>query len=276
MTLELRPVTAALGAEAFGIDLNGALAEDECDRLRRALNAHLVLFFRAQHVDDAAHLALARVFGEPLVHPFERAMGRSDPLHSIVDRADTEPDRAGWHSDDTYLAQPPSVAVLRCEVAPEFGGDTAWANMCLAYERLSVGMQTYLSGLHGLHETSGSLREYVEKHLPADAARAALELVGPGVAHPIVRTHPESARKAVFLEPSFMTRIVDLPAEESRFVCSFLGRLMDDVSIQCRFRWRAGDIAIWDERVTQHIGAADHRGSRRVLRRCTVAGERPA
>jgi taurine dioxygenase len=90
-----------------------------------------------------------------------------------------------------------------------------------------------------------------------------------------VRTHPETGRKAIFLERSFMTRIAGLSVEESRFVCSFLARLTDDASIQCRFRWRAGDVAIWDERVTQHVGAADHRGSRRVLRRCTVAGERP-
>jgi taurine dioxygenase len=275
MKFDVAPVTAAIGAEISGLDLGARLDEHDRDALRGALNRHLVLFARGQHLDDAAHEALASVFGAPMVHPFEAALGRTEPLHRIVDRAERTPDRAGWHTDDSYLERPPAVAVLRCEVAPEAGGDTAWANMILAYEKLSGRMRGFLDPLRGFHETGGSLLEYMRAHLPPDAIERVLVDIGAGAEHPIVRTHPYTGQKAIYLEPNFLTRIADLPALESDFVCRFLSTLAHDVSLQCRFRWGAGDVAIWDERVTQHIGAADHAGSDRVMVRCTVEGERP-
>lgn len=269
------PSTRAIGAEVVGLDLRAPLSRSSLEAIREGLLAHHVLFFRDQHLDDETHVALAKALGEPMIHPFERAMGRTDPIHTIVDRPGDEPDRAGWHTDDSYLERPPAYAILRCEVAPEAGGDTGWCNMVMAFERLSPALQGFLEGLEGIHETDGGLLDYLRKHLPADRIEEVLSAIGPGASHPIVRTHPDSGRRALFFEPNFMKRIVGLGDLESRFVCDLLAAQVQDVSLQCRFRWHAGDLAIWDERTTQHVGSADHAGERRVMRRCTVIGERP-
>jgi taurine dioxygenase len=271
----VQPVTAALGAEILDLDLNAPLADETQAQLRAALLEHLVLFFRDQHIDDEHHLALARCFGEPEVHPIRGALGDANPLHDIVDSPDSKPDRAGWHTDVTYMERPPAAAVLRCERTPEYGGDTAWANMFLAYDKLSQAMKVYLADLRGFHATDAAFLDYIERHLPEDACRKVMAAVGTGSSHPIVRTHPESGRKALFVDRSFMREIEGLEAEESRFVHEFLASRVADISIQCRFQWTRGAVAVWDERATQHAGAADHQGSHRVLRRCTIRGDRP-
>ena len=273
--LSFDPVTNAIGAEVRGVDLKAELSDEMRSALDEALGRYQVLFFREQFLDDSAHLAFASLFGELMVHPFERAIGRTNPLHGIVDRPKDLPDRAGWHTDDSYLERPPAYGVLRCEVAPEAGGDTGWCNMVRAFEGLSAETQTFLAGLRGIHATDGSLLDYIREHLPPDRLKIALAEVGEGAEHPIVRTHPKTGLRSLFFESNFMSRIVGLGELESQFVRDLLLSRVHDVSLQCRFRWRAGDVAIWDERTTQHVGAADHAGQLRVLRRCTVAGERP-
>lgn len=274
--LRATPATAALGAFVEGIDLAEPMADETQEALRAALAEHLVLFFYDQHMDDAAQLALARCFGEPEVHPIRGALGDPSLLHDIVDTPESTPDRDGWHTDVTYMERPPSVAILRCEETPEAGGDTLWANMQLAYDKLSDGMKRYIADLQGFHATDGGFIQYINRHLPADAVEKIMEHVGHGVHHPIVRTHPLTGRKALFVDQSYLSRIEGLPKDESHFLLAFLSSRANDVSIQCRFHWREGAVAIWDERATQHSGAADHRGAARRLRRCTIAGERPA
>jgi taurine dioxygenase len=148
--------------------------------------------------------------------------------------------------------------------------------MQAAFDALSARMQDYLAGLRGIHATGGALLDYVRTHLPPGRVEETLARVGSGAVHPIVRTHPVSRRRALYFELNFMRRIEGLSTEETRFVRGLLARQVENVSLQCRFRWRPGDVVIWDERSTQHIGAADHAGQRRVLKRCLVAGERPA
>lgn len=274
-TFRLHPVTVALGAEIDEIDLNSPLSETTQAELRAALGEFLVLFFRDQHVDDDGQLALARCFGEPEVHPIRAALGDPSQLHDIVDTAESEPDRDGWHSDVTYMERPPAAAVLRCEETPDAGGDTLWANMQLAYGKLSDGMKHYLNDLKGFHATDGGFVDYIRRHLPPDAAETVMKAVGEGATHPIVRTHPGTGRKSLFVDQAYLSRIEGLGKDESRFVLEFLASRVDDISIQCRFRWSQGAVAVWDERSTQHSGSADHRGSPRSLRRCTIAGERP-
>jgi taurine dioxygenase len=272
---QVTPVSAALGAEIHGLDLNAPLAEDTRAELRSALWEHLVLFFRDQHIDDAAHVTLARCFGEPEVHPIRGALGDPSVLHDIIDTPESVPDRAGWHTDVTYMERPPAAAVLRCEQTPDFGGDTLWANMYLAYEKLSEGMQHYLADLRGFHATDAGFLDYIQRHLPEDACAKVMKAVGSGSSHPLVRTHPETGRRSLFVDRSFMRHIEGLDKDESAFVHEFLASRTNDISIQCRFRWTKGAVVVWDERATQHAGAADHRGSARTLRRCTIAGERP-
>jgi len=273
--LDCRPLTAVIGAEVRGLDLREVDSEPTHAALRAALGRYQVLFFRGQHLDDAAQLALAQLLGRPMVHPFERAMGRSSPLHGIVDKPEDVPNRDGWHTDDSYLECPPAFAILRCEVAPPAGGDTAWANMEAAYESLSSSLQRFMGGLEGFHATAGGLLDYVRTHLPPERLSAVIEEVGAGAWHPIVRTHPETGRRALYFEPNFMRAVRGLSDAEAGFVRGLLMRRVEDVSLQCRFRWSEGDVVIWDERTTQHVGSADHRGQLRVLRRCTVEGERP-
>jgi taurine dioxygenase len=275
-TFRVTPVTAALGAEIDEIDLNKPLSEATRGELRSALGEYLVLFFRDQYIDDDAQLALARCFGEPEVHPIRGALGDPAVLHDIVDTVDSEPDRAGWHTDVTYMARPPSAAILRCEQTPEAGGDTLWANMQLAYDKLSEGMKHYLAELRGFHATDGGFLDYIQRHLSSDAAEKVMKAVGTGSRHPIVRTHPETGRRSLFVDQSYLSRIEGLSKDESHFMLEFLASRVNDISLQCRFRWTEGAVAIWDERATQHSGSADHRGQARSLRRCTIAGEPPA
>lgn len=270
-----KPLNACVGAIVEGVDLSCSVGAETMRLLRSALARHHVLFFPRQGIDDRAHLVLAEALGEPLVHPFERAMGRTNPIHSIVDKPDRPPARPGWHTDDSYLERPPAFGILRCEVAPETGGDTAWANMAAAWESLSPRMQRLLDGLVALHSTEGALFDYVDAHLPKARVDQAREEVGMGARHPIVRTIPETERRAIYFEANFVTRIDGLSESESHFLLAFLRRLPQRVDLQVRHRWQAGDVAIWDERTTQHTGIADHRGQLRVMRRCTVIGERP-
>ena len=274
-TLRFQPVTACFGATVAGIDLREEIGPDQACAVREALDRFHVLIFPSQAIDDAAHLSLARVLGEPLVHPFERAMGRSEPIHALVDRADRPPARPGWHTDDSYLAAPPTYGLLRCEVAPSSGGHTLWADMTAAHETLSPSLQTFLAELKGWHATSGALLDYVRAHLPPDRVAHVEEEVGQGASHPLVLTHPESGVRSIYFEPNFVTRIEGLSPAESRFVCAFLNRLPNRVSLQIRHRWRPGDVVVWDERTTQHTGTADHAGQERIMRRCTVFGPRP-
>ena len=274
-SFRIQPATAALGAYVEGIDLKAPLEEKAQEELRAALAEHLVLFFLDQYIDDDAQLALADCFGGAEVHPIRGALGDPSRLHDIVDTPESVPDRDGWHTDVTYMERPPAAAILRCEETPEAGGDTLWANMQLAYDKLSDSMKAYIDGLEGFHATDGGFIEYINRHLPAEAVEKIMNHVGHGVHHPIVRTHAVTGKKALFVDQSYLSRIEGLPKDESRYLLDFLSSRCNDVSIQCRFQWREGAVAIWDEAATQHSGSADHRGASRILRRCTIEGERP-
>lgn len=274
--LQANPMTASIGAEIEGVDLNAPLSEDLQEELRTALYHFHVIAFRDQFLDDDGHLALARVFGEPEVHPIKAAFGNPEVLADIVDTEDSVPDRDGWHTDVTYQKRPPAAAVLRCEQTPEAGGDTLWANMQLAYDKLSEPMKAMIDGLTGQHATEGGFIDYIRRHLPKERVDKVMEIVGDGAHHPLVRTHPITGRKSLFVDQSYLASIDDLPKEEGEFLLDFLASRVDDVSIQCRFHWTKGAVVVWDERSTQHAGSADHRGRPRHLRRCTIEGEIPA
>ena len=273
--LEIRPLTGAIGAEIEGVAIVDGISDALANEIRSALDRHRVIFFRDQHLDDDAQLALARVFGEPEVHPIRRAMGSNETLSDIVDTPDSTPDRDGWHTDVTYMKTPPGEAIVRCEVAPETGGDTMWVDMVAIWESLSEPMQRFLEPLDGFHSTDAGFMDYIKRHFPEDVAEKVKTVVGDGARHPIVRVHPRTGEKSLFIDRSYMARIEGLSDGESQAIQQYLLNLVDQPNLQCRFRWQKGDVAVWDERTTQHFGVADHRGSARTLRRCTIEGEPP-
>lgn len=267
----------ALGALVDGIDLEEPLSDEVCEALRHALAANEVLFFRNQFLDGDQQLALARRFGELSLYPIEKLFGADEPGHQvIVDDAENPPGVDMWHTDVTWLERPPVIAFLTALEVPDWGGDTMWASTTQAYEALSPAMKKLLDGLECVHSCH---EEYVEiaarkSGIPelADKIKAAY----PATQHPLVRTHPETGKRSLFMtDRGVMHRVAGLPADESDAILDFLDAHVDQPRFQVRWKWSPGELAIWDERTTLHRGVSDHYPQRRVIRRCTVEGEAP-
>jgi taurine dioxygenase len=275
-TLTIDKLTATIGAEVRDLRLVDALDDPAAQAaVRDALYEHQVLTFRGQFLDDDTHVAVASFFGEPQVHPIARTLGITSPVEQIVDSATKLPDREGWHTDAPFLACPPSVAVLRAITVPPTGGDTLWASMTAAYEALSPAMRRIVDGLQVAYPPQQGLFDYVQEHLGADIAAQVRELVGNGAVHPLVCTHARTGRRTLYFARGFAGSIVDMHADESALLFPYLDALAARPGIQCRWRWQEGDVVMWDERATQHSGAADHRGADRELRRVLVSGDAP-
>jgi taurine dioxygenase len=273
---EVRPIAGALGAEISGIDLAQALPDEVVAALRRAWLEHLVLFFRDQPLTPAQFMAFAGRFGEPVEYPYLKGI-EGFPRITEVKKLEHERINFGgvWHSDTTYLECPPMASLLLAREIPPFGGDTLFANMYLAYETLSERMQRLLDGLTAVNSSAkadaSKTREDRVRTDGRDGARA--ELVAE---HPVVRTHPETGRKALFVNPGHTVRFGGMTEEESRPLLEFLFRHQVRPEHTCRFVWRPGSIALWDNRCAQHNPINDYHGFRRVMHRITLAGTRPA
>lgn len=271
---ELRPLTAHVGAEVVGLDLREDLEDATVAALRQALLTHLVLFARDQDLDDSAHLKLAARFGAPNVYPVTAARGLDEPLEWIEDSADSPPKADLWHTDAAFLPEPPEVAVLNMRVCPAVGGDTMWLSLYAAFEGLSSTLRELVAGLE------------LEVH-PGETFRHRVELqFGPGIYEavaaqfcarrvPLVRVHPETGRRALYLCGAYVRQVAGLRPAESDALLTLLRSRLDDPSIQCRWRWRPYDVAIWDERCTNHRALGDHYPARRLVRRCTVGASSP-
>jgi taurine dioxygenase len=271
--ISVSPVAGALGAEVGGVQL-GQLRDDAFNEVRAAFLEHQVLFFRDQEITRDQHKAFGRRFGTLQIHPYlqplkdeghpEFVVLQSDEKHPYVAEA--------WHSDVTFLDEPPLGSVLRCVVAPEFGGDTMWASMYAAYEALSNKMQRLLSDLVANHDTARtfSRSDYKTDHLGGTQAKQVIS-----AEHPVVRTHPESGRKGLFVNSTFTASIKGMKAQESAALLEFLYRHIESPDFSCRFRWRTNSIAMWDNRCTQHRVCADNRTANRRMERVTINGDRP-
>lgn len=278
MELDIRPVSGALGAEVHGVDLR-TVDDDGFEQIRSLLHEHEVLFFPGAGLSEDEHMVLGRRFGEVAIFPVARLLGATEPRFQVItDGPDSPPVADQWHTDVTWIAEPPAYALLAAEVVPVRGGDTLWASMTAAYEGLSPTMQQMLAGLEVVHDNSAFIEAASQKMQGPDAA-ALLERLRdeyPPVVHPLVRTHPDTGRRALFLGGDFMRRIAGLHADESRALLDLLSRHIEDARYQCRWRWTPGDLAIWDERSTNHRSAADHFPQARSIRRIEVCGSRPA
>jgi taurine dioxygenase len=280
--LDLLPVSGALGATVRGIDLR-ALSEEGFAELRQALNDHLVLFIEGQalSVEDQQRFSLR--FGEFGDEPFVNGVSGFPKVVRLVKEAhEKSPVSYGgaWHTDWSFLDRPPSYSILYSKEVPPFGGDTLFASTRLAYETLSAEMKRMLDPLYGIHSASvfkpeasaGYFDKMESMDLKVDRDIQRYE----NREHPLVRTHPLTQRKALYLSPGYTVGIKGLPKWESEPLLSFLFAYCTDPLFCCRYRWSAGTLAIWDNRATLHRLIIDYLGFRREMFRTTVIGEVPS
>ncbi len=273
-TLELFPLTPVIGARVEGLDLRHPLDEAQRAALRDALARHLVLFFRDQELTDAQHVTFASIFGEPNVFPTTAARGLDEPLEWIEDGPESPPKTDLWHTDVAFLAEPPDAAVLCMRETPPAGGDTLWLSLYAVHDALSPVMQELVADLEqDLHP--GPDFEATTRRLWGDAVYRRVADRFQGARHPLVRIHPVTGRPALFLCGSYVRGIAGMRQDESDALLAFLRSRLHDPNAQCRWRWQAHDVAVWDERCTNHRGLSDHFPSRRVVRRCTVGAGIP-
>jgi len=277
-TIRVTPVASCLGARVDGMDLRASLDGKQVEELHRALLEHLVVFLPGQTIDDDRQIELAQTFGQPHPHPVGAFLGDQSLMGSVS----TDDYRPGvdsnCHTDYTFHHEVPDVAVLRAVTVPDHGGDTMWANTCAAYDALSDGMRRLVDRLigvnsaalkHGggrsaMHKTIGGMR--VHDTDSADQYEAE---------HPVARTHPETARKALYVSRSHTIHFKDMSEEESRPLIDWLQAHQTRPEFTCRVRWAPGTLTVWDNRCTQHNAINDYHGQRRRMRRLTVGAQTP-
>lgn len=274
-TFDIRPVAGALGADITGIDLAAGLDDATVAALRKALLDHLVIFVRDQSLTPAQFSAFARRFGEPIAYPLVKGL---DDHPEIIAVAKLEHERVNfggvWHSDTTYLEQPPMGSLLLARELPPYGGDTLFANQYLAYETLSPGMRRFLDGAKGVSSSAkADVSRTREDRVKSDGTQQARQELN--AEHPAVRTHPETGRKALFVNTAHTTRFADMTAEESAPILNYLFQHQIRPEFTCRLTWRPGTLAFWDNRCAQHNPVNDYHGFRRIMHRITLAGDTP-
>lgn len=267
--LTIRPLTPAIGAEILDIDLSAGDIGDRIPEIRTALLEHGVIFFRDQNLTAQQHIAFARHFGELEIHPATPKDQPDPEILRIAHGPKSKGRENNWHSDVTWREEPSLGSILRAIEVPEVGGDTLFANMHLAYERLSPEMKRFCCGLTAVHDIARVFAKRLGKS-PEE-----LHEQYPPMRHPVIRTHPETGKPAIYVNVGFTSHIEGLSDKESRWLLDHLFATAADAEIQCRFHWRAGSIAFWDNRVCQHLAASDYFPARRVMERVTIAGDRP-
>jgi len=273
--LQIHPIAGTLGAELSGVDLSRTLDDETVAAIRRAWLEHLVIFFRDQDLPPAKFLAFARRFGEPIEYPFVRGLEEFPEIIPVVKLEHERVNFGGiWHSDTTYLDVPPMASMLIAREVPPAGGDTLFANMYLAYETLSDGMQRLLDGLVAINSSARADVSRTREDRLKDSARADAkkEYVA---THPVVRVHPETGRRALYVNVAHTVGFEGMTEEESAPILDYLFRHQTRPELTCRFRWRPGSLAFWDNRCAQHNAINDYQTHRRVMHRITLAGEKP-
>lgn len=274
--ITVEPVSGTVGAAVRGVDLSERLDEGTVAEIRSAFLAHHVLFFSDQDLTPEAQLRFGRYFGELDTHPFVEGTEAHPEVIDII----TEPDDVlnfggGWHSDVTFLEEPDLGSVLYAIEVPPFGGDTLFADQHAAYDALSDTMKDLLDGLEARHSAGPQYAEGGYSTLSKSMKTKSPEQAGRVVCHPLVRTHPETGKKALYVNPSFTIGIEGMRMDESMALLGFLFNHMVREPFTCRFRWSPGSVAMWDNRSVLHYALYDYRGHRRRMRRITVKGDRP-
>jgi len=268
--IDIRPVTATIGAEICGVDLARPLDDPTVAAIRRALLDHLVVFFRDQQLTDEQHLAFALRFGSLSVPPLATKY-QETPAVTVLDQVNPKGEGADeWHSDNTFMARPPLGSVLRAVQLPAVGGDTCFASMYAAYEGLSPPVRALVDGLRAVHDITKPMRKAVAAgHTTLDLAE--MQRQWPPVEHPVVVTHPETGRRALFVNRNSTIHIVGVSERENDVLLPFLLDHARSPEFQCRFHWEPGSVAFWDNRSVQHYAVADYT-ERRITHRVTIDG----
>ncbi|HWE15928.1 MAG TPA: TauD/TfdA family dioxygenase [Hyphomicrobiaceae bacterium] len=268
-------IAGALGAEVTGVDLSRDLDDGTVAAIRAAWLEHCVIFFRDQDLAPAHFLAFAKRFGAVVEYPFVKGIEGFPEIIPVVKLEQDKTNFGGiWHSDTSYLEAPPMGTMLIAREVPPHGGDTLFANAYLAYEALSDGMKRLLDGLvaintSSLADNSRARADSMRQNLRSDAKKEYL------AEHPIVRTHPETGRKALYCNVGHTLHFRDMSVEESRPILEYLFRHQIRPEFTCRFAWRVGSLAFWDNRCALHNPINDYHGYRRVMQRITLAGDKP-
>jgi taurine dioxygenase len=279
--IDVRPVSGHTGAEIHGVDLTAPLDGAMVAAIREALLRWKVVFFRDQFIDQAQHLAFARAFGEPTPATLPAKFPdfpeillldndggkRGEPGHEDAPNIESR-----WHTDVTFLPNPPMASILRGVVVPPYGGDTQWTNLVVAYERLSAPLRDLCDRLHAVHHNAlpigrGELSSSLRTQFMSRPIRSV---------HPVVRVHPETGERALFVNPNFTDYVVELSRKEGAHLLALLYEQIADPEFTCRFRWEPGSIAFWDNRATAHLVPTDvPAGMHRSMQRITLAGDLP-
>jgi taurine dioxygenase len=274
VTFAVEPIAGALGAEISGVDLARPLTDEAILAVRRAWLDHLVLFFRDQDLSPAQFLEFGRRFGEVIEYPFVKGLPDYPEIIPVLKLEHERVNFGGvWHSDTAYLDVPPMASMLLAREIPPYGGDTLFANMYQAYETLSDGLKAMLDGLVAINSSAKADASRTREDRMKDSAREVKKDYV--AAHPVVRRHPETGRRALYVNVAHTVRFDGMTEEESAPLLAYLFRHQTQPEFTCRFRWRSGSLAFWDNRCAQHNAINDYAGHRRLLHRITLAGDTP-
>ncbi len=281
--MRVTPVAGCIGAEVSGVDL-GRLDDAAAARLRSAWLDHLVLFFRDQELTPEEFLGFARRIGEPARYPFVPGMDEYPEIIEVKKLPHETTNFGGiWHSDTVYLERPPMASMLLAREVPPYGGDTEFANMYAAYEALSPGLRSLLDGLRAVNSSAlAEVSKTREDRIAEAAETSGVKVAEPEEAqefeavHPVVRTHPETGRRALYVNVAHTARFDGWTEDESRPILEFLFRHQTRAEFTCRFRWATGSVALWDNRCAMHNPINDYHGHLRRMHRITLQGDVPA
>ncbi|MBV9570796.1 MAG: taurine dioxygenase [Alphaproteobacteria bacterium] len=275
-TFEIAPLSPTLGARISGVDLAGPLHDETIAEIRKALLQHEVLFFEDQTLTPPQHRDLAARFGQLHLHPIRPSVPGSPEVLVMDNQPASDTDTGAWRADVTFIDTPPMASMLYAREVPAEGGDTLWSSMRAAYAALSPSLRAFLQPLDAEHDFT---RSFPPDHLAS--LNVGIERYAwarreyPPVAHPLVRTHPETGREGLFVNSGFTTRILGLTKAESAKILELLSEHIQRPEFVVRWRWRPNTLAFWDNRVTQHYTVDDYQPHRRVMHRVTILGDKP-
>ena len=269
--IKVKPLSPNIGAEITGVSLAESLSSDVVDEIHSALMLFLVVFFRDQSLNPDQLQQVATQFGKPTPYPFVDGLDGFPEIIEVLKLPGEMENFGGvWHSDTTYLESPSMGAMLYAEEIPETGGDTLFASMYSAYQQLSMGMRGFLATLRAVNDANKSEIARSRTHRLSDSPQKNLRAI-----HPVIRTHPETSKKLLYINRAHTTRFDGMTRSESEGLLNYLFDIQSQPEHCCRFQWQAGSLAFWDNRACQHYPLNDYQGQKRLMYRISLAGDKP-